>query len=131
MTCSCANTLFGNSTGDDHHVGRQDPQPSKISANNIIRPSFDELSEDQRQAFEALKKRRQKEVEALLRKKEEEDMEAFLASFKKDHQGTITSTGEVKLPPLLSKPTEPSVSTSQFLTTRCLKLIVVSLMQVS
>ena len=41
-------------------------------------------------------------------------MEAFLASFKKDCQGAITSIGEIKLPPLLSKPTEPSVSTSQF-----------------
>src|SRR6266540_7266182 len=90
------------------------PQSSKISVDNIIKPSFDELSEDQRQAFGALKKQRQKEVEALLRKKEEEDTEVFLASFKKDRQGTITSTGEVKLPPLLSKPTEPSVSTSQF-----------------
>ena len=89
------------------------PQPSKISADNIIRPSIDELSEDQRQAFEALKKQCQKEVEALLRKKEEVDTEVFLATFKKDRQGTITSTGEVKLPPLLSKPTEPSVSTSQ------------------
>ena len=90
------------------------PQPSKISANNIIRPSFDELSVDQRQVFEALKRQRREEAEALLGKKEEEDMEAFLASFKKDHQGAITSTGEIKLPPLLSKPTEPSVSTSQF-----------------
>ena len=112
--CSCANTLFGDSTGDDHHVGQQDPQPFKISADNIVRPSFDELSADQRQVFEALKKQRREEAEALLRKKEEEDMEAFLASFKKDHQGAITSTGEIKLPPLLSKPTEPSVSNSQF-----------------
>ena len=47
------------------------PQPSKISADNIIRPSFDELSVDQRQVFEALKKQRREEVEALLRKKEE------------------------------------------------------------
>src|SRR5438105_4374565 len=90
------------------------PQPSKISTDNIIRPGFDELSVDQRQVFEALKRHHQEEIEALLKKKEEEDMEAFLASFKKDHQGIITSTGEIKLPPLLSKPTEPSVSTSQF-----------------
>src|SRR5207244_10944031 len=71
-------------------------------------------SADQSQVFEALKKKRREEAEALLRKKEEEDMEAFLASFKKDRQGAITSTGEIKLSPLLSKSTEPSVSTSQF-----------------
>src|SRR5438128_2037303 len=41
-------------------------------------------------------------------------MEAFLASFKKDHQGAFTSTEEIKILPLLSKPTEPSVSTRQF-----------------
>ena len=49
-----------------------------------------------------------------MKEKEEQDLKAYLATFKKDCQGAITSTGEIKLPPLLSKPTEPSVSTSQF-----------------
>ena len=39
------------------------PQPTKVSAENIIKPSFDELSEDQRQTFEALKKQRQEQIQ--------------------------------------------------------------------
>ena len=34
------------------------PQPTKISAENIIKPSFDDLSAEQRESYEALKKQR-------------------------------------------------------------------------
>jgi hypothetical protein len=101
------------------------PQPSEISAENIIKPSFDDLSAEQLEAYEALKRKRQEqlealekqrkeEFEALKKRQEEEDRETFLASFKKDRQGGATSLGEVKLPPLLGDPAEPSVSTSLF-----------------
>jgi hypothetical protein len=94
------------------------PQPSEINAENIIKPSFDDLSEDQRQAYEALKKQRQQKREeeflAQAKKEEEEDAEAYLASFKKDRQGSATQLGEIKLPPILSKTAEPSVSKSSF-----------------
>ena len=73
------------------------PQPAKVSAENIIKPSFDELSAEHLEAFEALKKQRQEqlealekqrkeEFEALKKRQEEEDRETFLASFKKDRQ---------------------------------------------
>ncbi|KAK1668451.1 hypothetical protein QYE76_056610 [Lolium multiflorum] len=101
------------------------PQPAEISAENIIKPSFDDLSAEQLEAYEALKRKRQEqlealekqrkeEFEALKKRQEEEDRETFLASFKKDRQGGATSLGEVKLPPLLGDPAEPSVSTSLF-----------------
>ena len=93
-------------------------QPAKISAENIIRPSFDELSADQREAYETLKKQRQEqreeEIKALKEKQEEEDLQAYLASFKVDRQGTGTSQGEIKLPPLLGNSAGSSVSNSLF-----------------
>ena len=50
------------------------PHPTKVSTENIIKPSFDELSEDQRQAFEPLRKQRQEQLpeehEARLKKQE-------------------------------------------------------------
>jgi hypothetical protein len=51
---------------------------------------------------------------AQAKKEEEEDTEAYLASFKKDRQGGATQLGEIKLPPILSKTAEPSVSKSSF-----------------
>ena len=88
------------------------PQPAKISAENIIKPSFDDLSEEQRKSYETLKKqrleqlealelKRKKEFEDLKKRQEEEDMETFLARFKKDRQGAVTSLGDVQLPPML------------------------------
>ena len=44
------------------------PKPGEIAVENIIRPAFDELSEEQRQAFEAIKTRRQGEIDALRQK---------------------------------------------------------------
>ena len=52
------------------------PKPSKINADNIIKPNFEELSEEHRQAYEEYKKAR-----------EEKEMQEFLAKFKKDRQG--------------------------------------------
>ncbi|KAF0935206.1 hypothetical protein E2562_031153 [Oryza meyeriana var. granulata] len=56
--------------------GSKIPKPGDISTDNIIKPSFDELSEEHHQAYEAYKKKR-----------EEEEMDRFLANFNKDHQG--------------------------------------------
>ena len=94
------------------------PQPTKISAKNIIKPSFDEISEDHRQAFEALQKQRQDQLraenEAKMKKQAEYDMEVFLAAFDKDRHGKITPPEEIKLPPLPASSTEPAVSSGMF-----------------
>lgn len=74
---------------------------SMINTDNIIKPALDELSKDQCQAYEVIKKQHEEEIAALRKKKEEEYLQAFLATFKKDHQGNIVSTREVNLPPLL------------------------------
>jgi len=96
--------------------------PGEVTADNIIRPTFDELPDDHRQAYEAIKNKRQEEINALRkqqqekleelqREKEKEDMEAFMATLKKDRQGTITSVGEARLTPLLD---DTSVSANMF-----------------
>ena len=82
------------------------PQPSEVNADNIIKPSLDELSEEHRQAYEALKKQREEAFEVHKKKRKEEDLEAFLASFKKDRQGNITPIGEIRLPPPIDQPHE-------------------------
>ena len=41
------------------------PQPSEVSAENIIKPSLDDLLADQRQVIEAMKKQRQEQLDAL------------------------------------------------------------------
>ena len=52
------------------------PKPSEVDADNIIKPSLDEISADHRQVYEEYKKAR-----------EEKDLQEFLAKFKKDRQG--------------------------------------------
>ena len=83
MTCSCANTLFGDSAGDKEKSSSSImvdlPKPSEVDADNIIKPNFEELSAEHRQAFEEYKKAC-----------EEKEMREFLAKFKKDRQGNIT-----------------------------------------
>src|ERR1041385_2043384 len=63
---------------------------AEINADNIIRPSLDELSEEHRQAYEAIKKQRQEQrmeaYEALMKQREEEDLQVFLANFDKTRQ---------------------------------------------
>ena len=75
------------------------PKPSEINADNIIKPNFEELSEEHRQAYEEYKKAR-----------EEKEMQEFVAKFKKDRQGNITPVGEIKFPPLHDEQVKPSVS---------------------
>jgi hypothetical protein len=72
--------------------GNKIPKPADISTDNIIKPSFDELSEEHRQAYEAYKKKR-----------DEEDMNRYLANFNKDRLGNITAVGDITFPPLQSK----------------------------
>ena len=52
------------------------PKPSEIDADNIIKPNFEELSKEHRQAYEEYKKAR-----------EDKEMQELLAKFKKDRQG--------------------------------------------
>ena len=107
MTCSCANTLFGDSTGDEDQTSSSSimsgndkiPKPLEINADNIIKPNFEELQEEHRQAYEEYKKAR-----------EEKEMQEFLAKFKKDRQGNITPVGEIKFPPLHDEQVKPSAS---------------------
>src|SRR4051812_2405241 len=87
---------------------------AEINADNIIRPSLDELSEEHHQAYEAIKKQRQEQrmeaYEALMKQREEEDLQVFLANFDKTCQGNITPVGEIKLPPLDGNIDEITVS---------------------
>ena len=80
------------------------PKPSQVDADNIIKPDLDELSDEHRQAYEARKKQREEAFGVLKKKCEEEDLEAFLSSFKKDHQGNITLVGtSISLLSLMNK----------------------------
>jgi hypothetical protein len=53
------------------------PKPSEVDADNIIKPSLDEISADHRQVYEEYKKAR-----------EEKDLQEFLAKFKKIAKAT-------------------------------------------
>ena len=94
------------------------PRPSEVNAENIIRPSFDEISEDCRQVFEALQKERQEQMkkdnEARMKRQAELDMKTFLASCSKDRHGKIIPPEKIELPPLPASSTEPAVSSSLF-----------------
>ena len=63
--------------------GNKIPKPVDISTDNIIKPSFDELSEEYRQAYEAYKK-----------KHDEEELDKFVANFNKERLGNITAVGD-------------------------------------
>jgi hypothetical protein len=98
------NTLFGDSAGEERKNqgtstllsimsgGNKIPKPVDISTDNIIKPTFDELSEEHRQAYEAYKKKR-----------DEEELDKFLAKFNKNRLGNITAFGDITFPPLHSK----------------------------
>ena len=105
--------------------------PSEVNAENIIKPTLDELSEDQRQAYEdymkkrqaqldAIEKKRKEDYEALRKKLEEKDTENFPVNYKKDRQGVFTPLGKPKLPPVISDLAEPSVSNVLFTSIRSL-----------
>ena len=94
------------------------PRPSEVNAENIIRPIFDEISEDCRQVFEALQKERQEQMkkdnEARMKRQAELDMKTFLASCSKDRHGKTIPPKKIELPPLPASSTEPAVSSSLF-----------------
>jgi hypothetical protein len=73
------------------------PKPTEKNTDNII--TFDDLSDEQRQGYEVLRKKRREEFEAmkkkLMKKYEEEDLQEFLASLKKDHQDNVIPSAYV------------------------------------
>ena len=87
---------------------------SNITTDNIIKPTLEELSEDQRQGLIAWRKQRKEEFEALQRKRDEEDEELYLASFKKDRQGMISPITNPEYVPLNIDISQPAVSKSLF-----------------
>jgi hypothetical protein len=74
------------------------PKPIEKNADNIV--TFDDLSDEQHQRDEVLRKNRKEEFEAmkkkLMKKYEEEDLQEFLASLKKHRQENVTEVGELK-----------------------------------
>ena len=75
------------------------PKPSEVDADNIIKPNFEELLAEYRQAYEEYKKARK-----------EKETQEFLTKFKKDIQGNNTSIEEIKFPPLHNEQVEPAIS---------------------
>jgi hypothetical protein len=64
-----------------------------INANSLRRSKLDALQKQQEDEL--------KEKLKELKTKKEEGIEVFMASFKKDHQGVITSSGAASLTPIL------------------------------
>jgi hypothetical protein len=64
-----------------------------INANSLRRSKLDAL---QKQKEDELKEKLKE-----LKTKKKEGIEVFMASFKKDHQGVITSSGTARLTPIL------------------------------
>jgi hypothetical protein len=91
------------------------PKPIEKNVDNII--TFDDLSNEQRQAYEVLRKKRREESEArrkkLEKKYEEEALQEFLASLQKGQQDNITQVGEIRSPPPRSDQIEPSAKLRQ------------------
>ena len=85
-----------------------------INTDNIIKPTLEKLSEEQRQGLEAWKKKRDEEFEALRAKRDQEDQELYLAIFKVDRQGVISPIKEPEFVPLDVNVDKPAVSNSLF-----------------
>ena len=83
-----------------------------INTDNIIKPTLEESSEEQRQGLIACRKQRKEEIEELQWKK---DKELYLASFKKDRQGVISSVANPEYMPLNVNINKPAVSKNLFL----------------
>ena len=49
-----------------------------------LRPTWEELSDEQRQDYEVIRRKRKEEFEALKKKREVEDVQMFYAIIKKD-----------------------------------------------
>jgi hypothetical protein len=62
---------------------------SKVDPKNLIMPSLEDLPNDAHQLYE-----KQKKI------CEQEELQMFLASFKKDRQGVMTQVKEIALPPI-------------------------------
>ena len=87
---------------------------SNITTDNIIKPTLEELSEDERQGLIAWRKQRREEFEVLQWKRDEEDEELYLASFKKDRQGVISPIANLEYVPLNVDINKPAVSKNLF-----------------
>ena len=87
---------------------------ASISTDNIIKPTLEKLSEDQRQGLEAWKKKRDEEFEALRAKRDQEDGDMYLSSFKVDRQGVISPIKEPEFVPLDVNVDKPAVSKNLF-----------------
>ena len=85
-----------------------------VSTDNIIKPTLEKLSEEQRQGLEAWKEKRKQEFEAMRLKREQEDQELYLASFKVDQQGVISPIKEPEFVPLEINIDQPAVSKPLF-----------------
>ena len=85
-----------------------------INADNIMKPTLEKLSEDQRQGLEAWKKKRDEEFEAMQAKRDQEDQDLYLSSFKVDRQGVILPIKEPEFVPLNANIDKPAVSSSLF-----------------
>jgi hypothetical protein len=70
-------------------TGPSIPWPSSIHPDNITHPSLDELSDEHKKTNEALKERRQRELDLLLKKKEEEFHELQKKEYKEDKQAIL------------------------------------------
>jgi len=66
------------------HTNKDKPKLAGSSSDEFTTPTFEELPEEYRQAYEVLKKKRREEIEALRKKREEEDMREFHANLEKD-----------------------------------------------
>ena len=85
-----------------------------INSDNIIKPTLEKLSEEQRQGLEAWKKKRDEEFEALRAKRDQEDQDLYLSSFKVDRQGIISPIKEPEFVPLDANIDKPAVNSSLF-----------------
>ena len=87
---------------------------TNINVDNIIKPTLEKLSEEQRQGLEAWKKKRDEEFGALRAKRDQEDQDVYLSSFKVDRQGVISPIKEPEFIPLNVDIDQPAVSKSLF-----------------
>ena len=85
-----------------------------INTDSIIKPTIEELSEEQLQGLDAWRKHHKEEFEALQRNKDEADEELYVSSFKKDRQGVIAPIKDPKFVPLNIDIDQPSVSKNHF-----------------
>ena len=69
-------------------VGGQS-QLVEADTGNFVMPTWEQLSDEQRQGYEDIKRKRREEFEALKKKRDEEDLQAFYADLEKDVPASI------------------------------------------